>query len=101
MLEPLYTAAEMKEAEAGHDVQTLMERAGRAVADEALRRYPDAQSFGAVCGGGANGGDGRIALDVLRSRGQGRGGGRRTATCSSTPCSEPASTASRGQRLPG
>ncbi len=71
MLEPLYTAAEMKEAEAGHDVQTLMERAGRAVAEEALRRYPDAQSFGAVCGGGANGGDGRIALDVLRSAGKG------------------------------
>ena len=61
----------MKEAEAGHDVQTLMERAGRAVAEEALRRYPDAQSFGAVCGGGANGGDGRIALDVLRSAGKG------------------------------
>ena len=71
MLEPLYTAAEMKEAEAGHDVPTLMERAGRAVAEEALRRYPDAQSFGAVCGGGANGGDGRIALDVLRSSGKG------------------------------
>ena len=71
MLEPLYTAAEMKEAEAGHDVQALMERAGRAVAEEALRRYPDAQSFGAVCGGGANGGDGRIALDVLRSAGKG------------------------------
>ena len=70
MLEPLYTAAEMKEAEAGHDVQALMERAGRAVAEEALRRYPDAQSFGAVCGGGANGGDGRIALDVLRSAGK-------------------------------
>ena len=70
MLEPLYTAAEMKEAEAGHDVPTLMERAGRAVAEEALRRYPDAQSFGAVCGGGANGGDGRIALDVLRSAGK-------------------------------
>jgi hydroxyethylthiazole kinase-like uncharacterized protein yjeF len=70
MLEPLYTAAEMKEAEAGHDVQTLMQRAGRAVAEEALRRYPEAQSFGAVCGGGANGGDGRIALDVLRSAGK-------------------------------
>ena len=44
----------------------LMERAGRAVAEEALRRYPDAASFSAVCGGGANGGDGRIALDVVR-----------------------------------
>ena len=71
MLEPLYTAEEMQAAEAGHDVPTLMERAGRAVAEEALRRYPDARSFGAVCGGGANGGDGRIALDVLRSAGTG------------------------------
>ncbi len=49
----------MKAAEAGHDVPTLMERAGRAVAEEALRRHPDARSFGAVCGSGANGGDGR------------------------------------------
>ena len=70
MLEPLYTADEMRAAEAGHDVPTLMERAGRAVAEEALRRYPDAGSFGAVCGGGANGGDGRIALDVLRAAGR-------------------------------
>jgi len=60
----------MKAAEAGHDVPTLMERAGRAVAEEALRRYPDARSFGAVCGGGANGGDGRIALEVLRAAGR-------------------------------
>src|SRR6476659_6909366 len=70
MLEALYTAEEMKAAEAGHDVPTLMERAGRAVAEEALRRYPDARLFGAVCGGGANGGDGRIALEVLRAAGR-------------------------------
>jgi hydroxyethylthiazole kinase-like uncharacterized protein yjeF len=70
MLDPLYTAEEMKAAEAGHDVATLMERAGRAVAEEALRRYPDARSFSAVCGGGANGGDGRIALDALRAAGR-------------------------------
>src|SRR5947207_8767473 len=67
---PLYTAEEMTRAEAGHDVSALMERAGRAVAEEALRRFPDARSFGAVCGKGANGGDGRIALDVLRSAGR-------------------------------
>jgi hydroxyethylthiazole kinase-like uncharacterized protein yjeF len=60
----------MKAAEAGNDVPTLMERAGRAVAEEALRRFPDARSFGAVCGGGANGGDGRIALEVLRAAGR-------------------------------
>jgi ADP-dependent NAD(P)H-hydrate dehydratase / NAD(P)H-hydrate epimerase len=70
MLEPLYTAEEMRAAEAGHEVPAMMERAGRAVAEEALRRYPDARSFGAVCGGGANGGDGRIALEVLRAAGR-------------------------------
>jgi hydroxyethylthiazole kinase-like uncharacterized protein yjeF len=70
MLEPLYTADEMRAAEAGHDVDELMGRAGRAVAEEALRRFPDARRFVAVCGGGANGGDGRIAVDVLRSAGR-------------------------------
>jgi hydroxyethylthiazole kinase-like uncharacterized protein yjeF len=70
MLEPLYTAAEMRAAEAGHDVPTMMVAAGRAVAEEALRRYPEARSFGAICGGGANGGDARIALQVLRSAGR-------------------------------
>src|SRR6266516_4168303 len=70
MLEPLYTADEMRMAEAGHDVSQLMERAGRALAEEALRRFPDAGSFGAVCGKGANGGDGRIALEVLRAAGR-------------------------------
>jgi ADP-dependent NAD(P)H-hydrate dehydratase / NAD(P)H-hydrate epimerase len=68
-LEPLYTAAEMKAAEEGHDVEELMERAGRAVADEVLTRFSDARSFAAVCGRGANGGDGRIAAEFLRSNG--------------------------------
>ncbi len=70
MFEPLYTAAEMRAAEAGHDVDELMHRAGQAVADEALRRFPAARSFGAVCGKGANGGDGRIALEALRRAGR-------------------------------
>src|SRR6266487_1736022 len=70
MFEPLYTAEEMKAAEAAHDVSELMQRAGRAVAEEALRRFPDARAFGAVCGGGANGGDGRIALEALRAAGR-------------------------------
>jgi ADP-dependent NAD(P)H-hydrate dehydratase / NAD(P)H-hydrate epimerase len=70
MAEPLYTAAEMKAAEAGHDVHELMARAGREVAEVALRRYPDARRFVAVCGKGANGGDGRIAVDVLREAGK-------------------------------
>jgi NAD(P)H-hydrate epimerase len=70
MIEPLYTAEEMRSAEAGHDVDELMARAGRAVAEEALRRFPGARRFVAVCGGGANGGDGRIAVDVLQSVGR-------------------------------
>jgi ADP-dependent NAD(P)H-hydrate dehydratase / NAD(P)H-hydrate epimerase len=69
MFEPLYTAAEMKAAEEGHDVERLMERAGRAVADEILTRFSAARTFSAVCGGGANGGDGRIAAELLRSSG--------------------------------
>ena len=63
-LEPLYTAAEMKEAEAGHDVEHLMQRAGGAVADAVARDYPGARVV-AVCGRGANGGDGRIAAEKL------------------------------------
>ena len=70
MFEPLYTADEMRAAEQGHDVQTMMERAGRAVADAVLRRYPEAQRIAGVCGKGANGGDGRIALRVLAEAGR-------------------------------
>ena len=63
-LEPLYTADEMKAAEAGHDVDALMERAGSAVAAAVARDYPGARIV-AVCGKGANGGDGRIAAQKL------------------------------------
>ncbi len=70
MFEPLYTADAMRAAEQGHDVEALMERAGRAVADAVLRRYPEAHRIAAVCGEGANGGDGRIALRVLAESGR-------------------------------
>ena len=70
MFEPLYTSEEMRAAEEGHVVAELMERAGRAVANEVLRRYPDARRIVGVCGGGANGGDGRIALRILREAGR-------------------------------
>jgi NAD(P)H-hydrate epimerase len=70
MLRPLYTADEMRAAESGHDVAELMARAGEAVAVEAMRTFPGAERFTAVCGGGANGGDGRIAADVLRRAGR-------------------------------
>jgi NAD(P)H-hydrate epimerase len=75
MFEPLYTAEEMRAAEAGHDVEALMARAGKAVAEAALGRYPDARSFSAVCGKGANGGDARIALEALRAAGREAGEG--------------------------
>jgi hydroxyethylthiazole kinase-like uncharacterized protein yjeF len=73
--EPLYTAAEMRAAEErypGYPETTpeLMERAGAAVAREALRTFPDAQRFAVVCGTGSNGGDGRIAARVLREEGR-------------------------------
>jgi NAD(P)H-hydrate epimerase len=48
----------------------LMERAGRAVADECIRAYPEARRFALVCGGGANGGDGRVAAGLLRQAGR-------------------------------
>ena len=69
-LEPLYTADEMRAAEAGHDVDALMQRAGAAVAEELMRRYPDARRVALLAGGGANGGDGRIAAEILSAQGR-------------------------------
>jgi NAD(P)H-hydrate epimerase len=70
MFRPLYTAGEMRAAEAGHDVDAMMERAGRAVADAVLAHYADARKICAVCGKGANGGDGRIAMGLLQRAGR-------------------------------
>ena len=75
MFEPLYTAAEMRAAEERHPgypatTFELMERAGAAVAREAMRAYPRARRFAVVCGGGSNGGDGRVAARVLREAGR-------------------------------
>ena len=75
MFEPLYTAAEMREAEAGYPgypatAPELMDRAGSAVAREAMRAFPRARRFAVVCGGGANGGDGAVAARVLREAGR-------------------------------
>ena len=47
----------------------LMELAAAAVADQLVRRHPDARRVTAVCGGGANGGDGRIAAELLAQSG--------------------------------
>jgi NAD(P)H-hydrate epimerase len=72
--EPLYTAAEMRAAEERYpgypdSVPELMERAGTAVAREAMLAFPAARRFACVCGGGSNGGDGRVAARVLREAG--------------------------------
>ncbi|HEX4745892.1 MAG TPA: NAD(P)H-hydrate dehydratase [Gaiellaceae bacterium] len=72
--EPLYTAAEMRAAEERYpdypaSIPELMERAGSAVAREAMLAFPAARSFACVCGGGSNGGDGRVAARVLRETG--------------------------------
>jgi hydroxyethylthiazole kinase-like uncharacterized protein yjeF len=66
MFEPLYTAEEMRAAEAGHDVDDLMERAGRAVAEFILDEWSEEEAITVVCGSGNNGGDGRVAAGVLR-----------------------------------
>ncbi len=72
--ERLFTAAEMRAAEEAYPgfpatAPELMERAGAAVAHEARRAFPDARRFAVVCGGGSNGGDGRIAARLLREVG--------------------------------
>jgi ADP-dependent NAD(P)H-hydrate dehydratase / NAD(P)H-hydrate epimerase len=72
--EPLYTADEMRGAEERYPgypdtVPELMERAGTAVAREAMLAFPEATRFACVCGKGSNGGDGRVAARVLREAG--------------------------------
>ena len=65
-LEPLVTAEETRRAEEAHEgpLDELMERAGNAVAQVVLARFPGRVSV--VCGGGNNGGDGRVCARVLR-----------------------------------
>jgi hydroxyethylthiazole kinase-like uncharacterized protein yjeF len=71
----LYTAAEMRTAEERYPgypatVPELMERAGSAVAQVGIARYRDAARWTVVCGGGSNGGDGRIAARELERAGK-------------------------------
>ncbi|HZW74299.1 MAG TPA: NAD(P)H-hydrate epimerase, partial [Caldimonas sp.] len=47
-----------------------MQRAGSAVAEELMRRFPDARRIALHAGGGANGGDGRIAAEILHAQGR-------------------------------
>jgi hydroxyethylthiazole kinase-like uncharacterized protein yjeF len=73
--EPLYTAGEMRAAEARYPgypgtVPELMERAGGAAAELALGLFPDARRWTLVCGGGSNGGDGRVMAGRLGAAGR-------------------------------
>jgi len=73
MLE-LLTAEEMGRADelaiaGGVSGATLMENAGRAVAEEVARRFPDHENVAVLCGPGNNGGDGFVAARHLEERG--------------------------------
>lgn len=75
-MQPVVTAAEMRELdratmdEVGIPAFTLMETAGRAVADTALEMLDGMRGpVAVVCGSGNNGGDGYVAARVLRSHG--------------------------------
>jgi ADP-dependent NAD(P)H-hydrate dehydratase / NAD(P)H-hydrate epimerase len=70
----LLTPVEMAEADrrtiaAGTSGITLMERAGRAIADRVALLYPLGTRIFIACGPGNNGGDGFVAAQVLRERG--------------------------------
>src|SRR5471032_1080685 len=69
-LEPLLTADETRRAEEAHEgpLEELMERAGIAVAEVVLERFPGRVAV--VCGAGNNGGDGRVCARVLEEGGR-------------------------------
>ena len=67
-MRPILTAEKMRAAEAGHDVNQLMERAGAALA-EAAWQYAGPVETLILCGPGNNGGDGRVAARHLEARG--------------------------------
>src|SRR5258705_67901 len=71
----LLSTAEMGEADrraisGGVPGSTLMENAGRAVADLVTTRHPSGSRIAVVVGPGNNGGDGLVAARMLAERGQ-------------------------------
>ena len=73
--EPLYTADEMRAAEARFpnypaSAPELMERAGAIAARVALQVFHGAERWTVVCGGGSNGGDGRVVARHLSDAGK-------------------------------
>ena len=73
MSNEIITVAEMYAADrfaAEHGVAslTLMENAGRAVADEILKRWTPCKTV-VLCGPGNNGGDGFVVARLLKERG--------------------------------
>ncbi len=70
----ILTTGEMAEADRravalGIPSLTLMENAGRAVADEAAKMVVSGAGIAVLCGPGNNGGDGFVAAQILRERG--------------------------------
>ena len=96
--EPLYTAEEMRAAEAAYQGPTLelMERAGASVAAEVLRAYPGASRVAAWCGTGANGGDGLVVATELT-----RAGKECSSACSGRRTDSRATRRSCSQRAQG
>jgi hydroxyethylthiazole kinase-like uncharacterized protein yjeF len=73
--EPLYTADEMRAAEARFpnypaSAPELMERAGATAARVALQVFHGTERWTVVCGGGSNGGDGRVVARHLSDAGK-------------------------------
>ena len=72
----ILTAADMAETDRrtsqafGISISTLMENAGTAVAQFALRQYPEARRVLLLCGKGNNGGDGLVAARILTEHGR-------------------------------